>query len=143
MRMTSQTGSRGTVASNRGFTFFEVLVTVTIFSCGIVMIVKSLVSGLDYQRHLTNRLFALHYLEDQYADIQREYRLSGQVPFGYDGLVADVILDNRPMRFVLALDLDEELGFLPGFYHMTMRLSWQERGQERKVSRVAYLSRTY
>ena len=134
------TGNKRKDRGRKGFTFFEVMVTVAIFASGIVMIYKSLLAGLDYHTHLTNRLFALHYLEDQYSSIQREYRLTGQVPLGYHNKRVDVILDNRPVSFELGVQFEDPMEFKEGVHEFVLTLKWQERGRNRKLKREGFLS---
>jgi prepilin-type N-terminal cleavage/methylation domain-containing protein len=131
--MTSLTGNK----TKGGFTFFEIMVTVTVLSIGIVMIYKALLLSLDYQNHLSFRLYALNLIDNQTAAINQQYNLSGEIPEDIDGQIYEVILNNRKVPFKLSVDY-EELGKLEQIYTMSLSLEWPERDRVVMIEQMSF-----
>ncbi len=123
----------------RGFTFFEVMVTVVVFSLGLVMIHKAMLLSFDYQQHLTNRLFAKNYLDHQATRIQYLFKSGAALPKDLNGSVHAVRLNKRLIPFRLSVSM-KPLNTEKDFYEMEMTLSWPERSRTARLSRSAYLS---
>lgn len=126
--------------SRRGFTFFEVMVTVAILSTGVVMIYKALLISLDHQQYLTHRLYAMNLLEDKTVSIQRNYQESGNLPLGENEEIHRVMLNNKPMSFYFTMDFSN-MGDLEDIFQLDLVLSWRERGRLIHLSRSAYVHR--
>lgn len=121
-----------------GLTFFEVMVTVAILSTGIVMIYKSLLMSLDYQDHLTRRLYASNLLEGALIDIQLNYEGSQIPPPAQERNTYNVVLNNRLVSFQFTIDFFEDYE-LRNIWRADAVLSWPERGRTFSLVRSIYV----
>ncbi len=126
--------------SRRGFTFFEVMVTVAILATGVVMIYKALLLSLDHQSRLTHRLYAMNLLDHKMTSVQRGYQESGTIPLGTSEEIHRVMLNNRPMAFQFTMNFSD-MGDLEDIFQLDLILSWRERGRASHLSRSAYVHR--
>ncbi len=143
MRTTSSIGNSpiGTVRLSgwRGFSFFEVMVTLVVFSLGIVTIQKAMLHAIDIRQHLTNRLYAFQVLDDYFLRAQTQFKRNGESPLPMNGLVMQARLNKRVIPFRLAVDfrqIDKDLGL----YQLDMALTWPERERTARIQRSALLT---
>lgn len=143
MRMISLIGNSQPRAARwgwrRGFSFFEVMVTLTVFSLGIVMIQKAMLHAIDIRQHLTNRLYARQILDDQFIRAQNQFKKNGELPVLTNGSVMPVRLNRRLIPFRLSVDF-KQVGQGRGLYRMDMALSWPERNRTARLQRSALLT---
>src|SRR5271155_1181395 len=59
--------------NSRGFTFVEVMVSLVVLCCGIVMIYKSFFLCADYLNNLTCRLYASSLIDEKIGDIAKSF----------------------------------------------------------------------
>lgn len=58
--------------SRRGFTFFEMMVTMVILAVGLIGIYRAFGVSIQYQKVLQRRLYILNYLSDAVASAESE-----------------------------------------------------------------------
>ena len=141
MRMTLLTGNSqpGKGSCARGFSFLEVMVTLTVFSLGIVMIQKAMLHSIDIRQHLTNRLYAFQLLDDHFIRAKDQFKKNGESPLALNGLVIESRLNKRTVPFQLAVNF-RQMDKARGFYRMDMTLSWPERNRTARIQRSALLT---
>jgi prepilin-type N-terminal cleavage/methylation domain-containing protein len=126
--------------SARGFTFFEVMVTVMILGVGIAFIYRAFLTCLRYQDYLTARMHVLQITDQKLAQWQRQYQETGELP----GLLsADIIpetLNNRPYAFQYDSNFTP-VGILQNIFKMDLIVSWKDYDHNYRITRSAYLSR--
>ena len=139
MGMILLTGNKSMKRSRKsGLTFIEVMVTIVILSTGIVIIYKALLMSLDYQSHLTRRLYALNLLEGALIDVQLRYD-GGQIsPGGPEQDIYEVVLNNRTVSFQFTIDFFQDYELL-NIWRGDAVLSWPERGRTFSLIRSIYI----
>ena len=123
----------------RGFSFIEVMVTLTVFSVGIVMIHKAMLHAIDIRQHLTNRLYASQLLEDHFMEAKDLFKKNGENPLHMNGLVIQSRLNKRTVPFQFSVNF-KQLDQGRGFYRLDMTLSWPERNRTARIQRSAFLT---
>jgi hypothetical protein len=126
--------------SRRGLTFFELLAAITILSTGIVMIYKGLFLALDYQTHLAQRAYAMHWLDREMARIQLQYQITGELPWQLSAQEHRVRIHHREVPFKTVVHF-RILESLRNIVQMDITLSWRDRNRDFRLSRSSYLSR--
>ena len=124
--------------NNRGYTFLELMVTVSILAIGIVGVYKVLLASLDYQTQLSCRLYAANLIEHEMALIENQFRATGQFPIKENGKVVEAFLDRRNIVFYLSLlpvGVENEIA---GLIPVEVGLSWTDRGRTINVKRALY-----
>ena len=125
--------------SQKAYTFLELMVTVSILSVGIVGIYRALLTSLDYQSELSQRLYAINILEDEISLLENQYRATAEDPSAENGKVIEAVLDHRPVPFTLSVSpgLSENIeGLLP----VELALTWPSRGHNVTLKRYTYLA---
>ncbi|MDP8213352.1 MAG: type II secretion system protein [Candidatus Zapsychrus exili] len=121
-----------------GFTFIEVMVTLVIFSVGIVMIFKSFLISLDRMNYLTNRLYATTLLDNRIERIDRFLKVYGALPFD-EQQVREVDVGGKKVGFKEYVSIGEIEDFVEVF-KLDLKLSWKENNKELNISRSKYIS---
>ncbi len=124
--------------NKKGFTFVEVMVTLSILSVGLVMIFKSYFLAADRMGHLQNRFHANILLDNQISEVERRFRLHGALPLGMK-LSQSVDIGPRRVEFEPTIQLKEVDGF-PEIFELVLSLSWMEGSRERLLSRSTFIS---
>jgi hypothetical protein len=115
------------------------MVTLTVFSLGLVMIQKAMLHSVDIRRHLTNRLYASQILDDHFIRAKNQFKHNGDSPLHMNGLVIQSRLNKRLVPFHLSVGF-KQLDKDRGFYRMDMALSWPERNRTARIQRSAFLT---
>ena len=68
---------------NKGFTFFEVMVTIVILSVGIVGIYRVFLISLNHQQYVIKRLSAINILSDESARVENMIISQSGFPAAY------------------------------------------------------------
>ena len=126
------------LSKNKGLSFFEVMVTISVLSIGVVMVTKALLVSLDYQNHLTNRLYASNLATHRTAFVQRKFTEKGALPYAESGKKFKAILNNREISFTVFFNISpvEEAG---NVFKMDLNIVWQEHGRSFRIIRTSYL----
>lgn len=128
------------IKEHRGYTFLELMVTVSILVIGIVGVYKVLLSSLDYQTQLSCRLYAMNLIEDELTLIENQFKATGQFPIEEDGKVVDVVLDRRNVSFEFSLLLAGVEQDIAGLIPAEVIVSWNDRDHEIKLKRDVYFA---
>ncbi len=123
----------------KAYTFLELMVTVSILSIGIVGVYRALLTSLDYQSELSQRLYALTVLEHEVALMENQYRSNGQDPSAENGKVLEAVLDYRTVPFTLSVSLGM-IEAIEGLIPVEVGLTWPSRGHTITLKRVTYLA---
>ena len=124
--------------NQKGLTFIEMMVAVSILAVGLTMIFKAFLICLDYMNHLTNRIYADIFLDNELITLQMQYQLTGEIPVG-ESQVAPPFRQTTPLNFQYAVNL-YPLGELKDIYQLNIVLSWKEHGQTKSLVRSSYVS---
>ena len=123
----------------KAYTFLELMVTVSILSIGIVGVYRALLTSLDYQSELSQRLYAVTALEHEMALMENQYRANGQDPSAENGKVMEAVLDHRTIPFTLSVSLGM-IETIEGLIPVDVGLTWPSRGHTITLKRVTYLA---
>ncbi len=123
----------------KGYTFLELMVTVTILSIGIVGVYKVLITSLDYQRQLSCRLYATNLMEHEIALLENQFKANGEFPDKENGKVVEVLLDRRSVLFEFSLEPATLESNLAGLLPVRITLSWPDQGRMISLKRDIFL----
>ena len=123
----------------RGYTFLELMVTVSILSVGIVGIYKVLLTSMDYQTQLSCRLYASNLIEHEIALLQNQFQSSGEFSSKENGKIVEVLLDRRNIPFQFSIVPAAVENNLAGLLPVTVFLSWPDQGRNFHLKRDIYL----
>ncbi len=123
----------------RGYTFLELMVTVSILSVGIVGIYKVLLAAMDYQTQLSCRLYASNLMEHEISTLENQFRASGELPPKENGKILEVLLDRRNILFQFSIAPAAVENNLAGLLPVTVLLSWPDQGREFHLKKDIYL----
>lgn len=126
--------------NNRGYTFLELMVTVSILAIGIVGVYKVLLASLDYQMQLSCRLYAANLIEHEIALIENKFRATGQFPIQENGKVIEAFLDRRTIVFQLSLLPAGVENEIAGLIPVEVVLSWADQGRTINLKRALYFA---
>ena len=114
------------------------MVTLVIFSTGIVAILQSYLTSLDRIEHLNNRLYASMLLDDRIALIKRNLRAYRALPLDMNR--NDLVnLGNRELVLTHDLKIKQVENF-QDIFELTMSYQWQEDSRLLTLSRSVYLT---
>jgi len=128
------------IGQEYALTFFEVMVSVVILSMGLVMIYKSFLASLDYQRYLSHRLYAMNFLDSRIEAIRSDYRILQYEFPQQDSENFAVIINNKRIPFRLDM-MSSGIANLEKILKVDLLLSWEERGRTFRLSRSFYMTR--
>jgi prepilin-type N-terminal cleavage/methylation domain-containing protein len=121
-----------------GFTFIEVLVTISLLSLGLVLIFKAMIVSLNRIEHLTNRFYASAVLDNRISTIQRMLIVYKALPVDMN-VSEKVNIGMRPVEFKQEMAFHEVEDYIDVF-ELDLSLVWEEQRRPVKLSRSAYLS---
>ena len=128
------------IKNRSGFTFIEIMATITILSFGIVFIYKALLISLDHQNYLDYRSYGMNLMDHKIEFAQFKLQAIGSIPSSESLVVHTAVLNNRRIPFKLTTT-SERLEGLSDIFKIDMRLSWKIRGKDYSYLRSAYISR--
>jgi prepilin-type N-terminal cleavage/methylation domain-containing protein len=124
---------------SKGFTFVELLMTLAVLGGGIVMLYKSFFLCIDYQNHLTYRVFASNLLEDKIAITEQMVRDYKVLAFKEDAQDEEVLFNNKPVSFHVGTQVSL-ISDVPSLYQLTVTVSWKEKKRDVTLTRSAFVS---
>jgi len=141
---TSPTGNKRTVLArpfrnSKGFTFIEIMMTLAVLGGGIVMLYKSFFLCLDYQNHLTYRVYASNLLEDKIAVTEQMVRDYKVLAFKEDKQDEEVLFNNKPVNFHIDIQISL-VSDISSLYQVKVTVSWKEQKRDVTLTRTAYVS---
>ena len=122
----------------KGFSFFEIMVTVSILAVGIIVIYQAFFVSMNYINRLTIRLYADWLLDRKIADLQYYFKKTGELP-SVKNEKDTVIVNNKTVDFQYAMSLKGS-NEIENIYELNMLISWFEQDRAFKLSRAAYLA---
>lgn len=122
MKMTSRIGNN--ILREKGFTFFEVMITVVILAVGLTGIYRAFLISLNYQKYTLTRLHILNFLSDEFSRFENSVIAESGAPFSSSG---DLVLplDSRS-KFYIERRYDFLAGHLEGLAAVELRLRWDQ-----------------
>ncbi len=128
----------GTRAGRKGFTFIEVMVTLTVLSLGFVMIFKAYVVAMDQMTYLTNRLYAATFLDNHIVRMERALRAYNTI--SYDaGEPKKVKVGSKNIYLKPSISV-AALKNLDNLFYIDLTMRWTEGKYDRKIAQSAYIS---
>jgi len=125
--------------NRKAYTFLELMVTVSVLSIGIVGIYRALLTSLDYQTELSQRLYAITLLEHEMALLESQYRANGEIPAAENNKVIEAVLDRRSVPFTLLI-LPTPVQSIEGLMPVEAALTWPSRGRSITLKRMTYFA---
>lgn len=126
------------IGNNKGFTFIEVMVTLVIFSTGIVAVFQSYLISLDRINHITNRLYAGIYLDERLRTIERNLKVYQTLPFELDR-TKEVDVGGKTLTYKHDLKISQVENFNDVF-QLDLSYEWEENNRTVSLSRSIYIS---
>jgi len=124
----------------KGFTFVEVMVSLVVLSCGIVLIYKSFFLCADYLNNLTCRLYASSLIDEKIGDICESFAEwpAKDLDLGASSVTLDI--NHKPVLF------NYEVHFAPlsdvkSVWELDVKLFWIDGRRNMHAERSAYMIR--
>jgi prepilin-type N-terminal cleavage/methylation domain-containing protein len=126
--------------SSRGFTFVEVMVSLVVLCCGIVLIYKSFFLCADYLNNLTCRLYASSLIDEKIGDIAESFADWPARDLDLGLTDVELEINHKPVHFTYAINL-APLPDVKSVWQLDVRLSWVDGPRNMHASRSAYMIR--
>ena len=124
--------------NTRGLTFIEVMVTLIIFSVGIVGIFKTFIISLDQLNYLTDRLYASIILDNHITAIEHMLKVDRALPL--ETPASETLqMGSRKVVFEQELVLSAVEDFIDTF-KLDLTLTWKEGTHQKHLSRSAFVN---
>ncbi|MBF0571686.1 MAG: prepilin-type N-terminal cleavage/methylation domain-containing protein [Candidatus Omnitrophica bacterium] len=126
--------------SMQGFTFTEVMISLVVLCCGIVLIYKSFFLCADYLNNLTCRLYASSLIDEKITDIAKSFAdwPVRDLDFGNNTVTLDI--NYKPVRFTYDINL-APLADVKSVWQLDVKLSWADGPRSMHAKRSAYMIR--
>jgi prepilin-type N-terminal cleavage/methylation domain-containing protein len=124
----------------KGFTFVEVMVSLVVLCCGIVLIYKSFFLCADYLNNLTCRLYASSLIDEKIGDISESFAEWPVKELNFGDEATQLDINHKPVRFTYDINL-EPLSDVKSVWQLDVRLSWVDGPRHMHASRSAYMIR--
>lgn len=123
------------VHKNDGFTLIEVMIAVAILSLSTIVIFQSNMMNLNVYGRFTNKMAIQNWAEEKLWEAKEEILSSETPETGERSGVYEI--ENRVYKWRLAVseESDEKV------YTVSLRVSWDDAGQERSIERFSYVSK--
>ena len=120
-----------------GFTFVEVMVTLVIFSVGVLAIYKTFLAALNQMDHLTKRLYATTILDNDIAKIERDLRVYHTFSTDLND-TEETQIGAQKINFKKFAELSQ-LEDYGDIFKLELTLNWKEYEAPKTLSRSAYI----
>ncbi len=123
----------------RGFSFVELMVTVAVLSSGIILIYKAFFISLSYLNHVTNRLYAIHIMDNVIVNMQLDAAQDRAIIFRQNEQAVTVKLDNRQVDFhyfVRVYNVEN----LAHIFRVETSCFWKEGSRDSRISRTGLIT---
>ncbi len=124
---------------NSGLTFFEVMVTLTILSVGLLAIYKSFFISLNYTRHLNYRLYAINLLDEKIQTIEKDFIDTKALPSVTSHEMTTVEVDNKPIDYEYNINFQSVDG-AQDLFELVVKISWLEQDKLITLTRSVYIA---
>ena len=126
--------------NSHGFTFVEVMVSLVVLCCGIVLIYKSFFLCADYLNNLTCRLYASSLIDEKIGDVSRSFADWPARDLDLGDNFVDLEINHKPVRFKYDINL-APLPDVVSVWQLDVKLSWVDGPRNMHASRSAYMIR--
>jgi len=123
-----------------GFTFVEVMVSLVVLCCGIVLIYKSFFLCADYLNNLTCRLYASSLLDEKIGNVSESFAEWPAKSLDFGDSYTDLEINHRPIHFTYDINL-QPLKDVKSVWQVDIKLSWQDGPRAMHMFRSAYMMR--
>ena len=131
---------KSATGNKQGFTFVEVMVSLVVLCCGIVLIYKSFFLCADYLNNLTCRLYASSLIDQKIGDVSKSFAEWPAKDLNLGDSSVTLAINYKPVRF----DYDINLAPLPdvkSVWQLDVKLSWVDGPRKMHAQRSAYMIR--
>jgi len=128
------------VTGSKGFTFVEVMVSLVILCCGIVLIYKSFFLCADYLNNLTYRLYASSLIDEKVGDISESFAEWPAKDLNFGDNVVILEINHKPIRFTYDIHLNP-LGDVKSVWQLDVNIYWLDGPRNMHMERSAYMLR--
>lgn len=126
--------------NSQGFTFVEVMVSLVVLCCGIVLIYRSFFLCADYLNNLTCRLYASSLIDEKIGDVSKSFAEwpVRDLNFGSTSVILDI--NHRPVCFTYDIAL-KPLADVKSVWQLDVGISWNDGQRKMHANRSAYMLR--
>ena len=125
--------------SQRGFSFFELMVTVAVLSSGLVLLYNAFFLAIDYAQRVSCRLYAINLLDKKINEIQMLFQEKSQLIFNEKLDTETVNINHRKVKFQFTTNVEQKQG-IEGVYQVDLNLSWDDGKRISRLARAFYMS---
>jgi len=141
----SATGSKNPLCHSRasgnpGFTFVEVMVSLVVLCCGIVLIYKSFFLCADYLNNLTCRLYASSLIDEKIGDISESFAEWPAKDLNLGDNTVTLAINHKPVTFTYKINL-APLPDVNSVWQCDVNLYWANGPRNMHAERSAYMIR--
>ena len=131
---------KSATGNKQGFTFVEVMVSLVVLCCGIVLIYKSFFLCADYLNNLTTRLYASSLIDEKIGDISKSFAEwpSKELDLGVNSVTLEI--NHKPVVFKYDINL-ASLNDVKSVWQLDVRISWADGPRAMHAQRSAYMIR--
>ena len=125
---------------NKGFTFVEVMVSLVVLCCGIVMIYKSFFLCADYLNNLTCRLYASSLIDEKIGVIAESFAEWPAKDLNLGDNRVTLQINHKPVQFTYDIKL-APLSDVKSVWQLDVNLAWTDGPRNMHAERSAYMIR--
>ena len=122
------------------FTFVEVMVSLVVLCCGIVLIYKSFFLCADYLTNLTCRIYASSLIDEKIGDISKSFAEWPARDMDLGDSSVTMSINYKPVRFNYDINL-APLPDVKSVWQLDVKLSWVDGPRNMHAQRSAYMIR--
>lgn len=126
------------LTSRSGLTLIELLLSLSIFAAGSVVIFRAFVLSLDRMTHVTTRIQANQILDNQIYDIERTLRAFKSLPLDVDQ-DTEIEVGGKTIQFQRSVSVGEVEDFID-IFSLNVSISWNESDRAIHLTRASYIS---
>jgi prepilin-type N-terminal cleavage/methylation domain-containing protein len=127
--------------NSQGFTFVEVMVSLVVLCCGIVLIYKSFFLCTDYLNNLTCRLYASSLIDEKIGDISKSFAEWPAKDLDFGDTNVSLEINHKPVHFVYNIKL-APLPDVKSVWQVDVNLNnWVDGPRNMHAERSAYMIR--
>jgi len=123
-----------------GFTFVEVMVSLVVLCCGIVLIYKSFFLCADYLNNLTCRLYASSLIDEKIGDVTKSFAEWPSKALDLGDNSVTLVINHRTVQFNYDINL-KALDDVKSVWQLNVNLNWVDGPRRMHMLRSAYMIR--
>lgn len=128
---------RNKFLNQRGVSFIEVMVTVSILSIGLVGIYRAFFVSLEYSRQISSRLYATSLLDEILLQLEQKFMDTKTLPIkGYEE-DRKIVINNKPVIYECRVDFKSIMP-LSSLVEAKASIFWRDNHRQFKMSRSNY-----